>query len=429
MSALVTAAIAAVLIGLLCGFYGTFVVVRRMALTGDMISHAVLPGVVAGLVWSGTRNPLVVFGCAAVAGILGSFAMRVMLAHTRLKPDAALALVLSVFFAIGVALVSMFQPAGAMAFLYGQIAAIDGRDLALLAGVTGATFALAPFVFRSLTLVSFDPAFARILGLPVRAIDTVFYAALTVAIIVAMQAVGVVLVTAMLVTPAAAARFCTPTLVRTCGIACMVGALGALAGVGLSSMQSGAPTGPLIALCLAAAFAIAAMFGPHHGWVRQWMRRARNRRRIDEEDFLKFLWHREAGEDGKPAPAVSPGVLRKLQADGKIQSAGQSFPATVRNGPVVLMQEPEAPATLMLTPSGRKDAAKLVRAHRLWEAYLADVADVPRDHVHEEADRAEHWIDEERMREIASRLGTPTTDPHGSPIPPQLEEPGKEGTA
>jgi len=314
-------------------------------------------------------------------------------------------LVLSVFFAIGVALVSMFQPSGAMAFLYGQIAALDGRDLAFLAAVSAATFALAPFVFRSLTMVSFDPAFARILGLPVRAIDTAFYAALTIAIVVAMQAVGVVLVTAMLVTPAAAARFCTPSLTRTCALACAIGAGGALAGVGISSLQSGAPTGPLIALCLAAAFAVAAVFGPHHGWVPVWNRRRHNRRRIEAEDFLKFLWHREHGEAGRAVVTPASKILRKLTADGKI----------------------EVSPTPALTVRGRKSAAKLVRAHRLWEAYLADVADIAPDHVHEEAERAEHWIDDERMREIASRLGTPARDPHGSPIPPPpVDEPEKE---
>jgi len=406
MSALATAGTAAVLIGLLCGFYGTFVVVRRMALTGDMISHAVLPGVVAGLVWSSTRNPLVVLACAAAAGVTGSFVMRVITTRTRLKPDAALALVLSVFFAFGVALVSMFQPSGAMAFLYGQIAALDGRDLAFLATVSAATFALAPFVFRSLTMVSFDPSFARILGLPVKTIDTAFYAALTIAIVIAMQAVGVVLVTAMLVTPAAAARFCTPSLVRTCFLACAIGSAGALAGVGMSSLQSGAPTGPLIALCLAAVFLIAALFGPHHGWMPQWSRRARNRRRIESEDFLKYLWHREDGDTGRPVVTPSPAILRKLMEHGKIDTS----------------------PTPSLTERGRKSALKLVRAHRLWEAYLTDVADIPPDHVHEEAERAEHWIDDQRMREIASRLGTPEIDPHGSPIPPPLDDQEREAT-
>lgn len=267
MNALATAASAAVMIGLLCGFYGSFVVVRRMALTGDMISHAILPGVVAGLAWSGTRNPLVVMACAATSGMLGSLVMRALLTHTKLKPDAALALVLSVFFAFGVAMISMLQPAGAMAFLYGQIAAIDGADLIFLAAACLITFACAPWIFRSLTWVSFDPAFARILGLPVRAMDMAFFAALTIAILIAMQAVGVVLVTAMLVTPAAAARFCTSNLLRTCFIACAIGAGGALVGVMISSRYSGMPTGPVIALCLAAAFLIAAMFGRDHGWL------------------------------------------------------------------------------------------------------------------------------------------------------------------
>lgn len=404
MSAFATAAIAAVLIGLLCGFYGTFVVVRRMALTGDMISHAVLPGVVAGLAWSSTRNPLVVLSCAALSGMLGSLAMRAILTHTRLKPDAALAVVLSVFFAIGVAMVSMLQPAGAMAFLYGQIAAINGKDLAFLAVVSAVTFAIVPFTFRSLTLVSFDPASARILGLPVRAIDTAFYGALTIAILVAMQAVGVVLVTAMLVTPAAAARFCTPNLSRTCWIACAIGAAGALAGVGISSMHSGMPTGPVIALCLAAAFASAALFGPDHGWMPTWSRRRRNLRRIEAEDYLKYLWHRDVGDRDKPEPRVHSSIFGKLIVGGEIDAA------TPPN----------------LTESGRKAASRLVRAHRLWEAYLADVADVPEDHVHEEAERAEHWIDETRMREIERRLGTPEIDPHGKPIPPASDEHGKE---
>lgn len=404
MSALATAATAAVLIGLLCGWFGSFVVVRRMALTGDMISHAVLPGVVAGLAWSGTRNPLVVFGCAAVSGMLGSLVMRMILAHTRLKPDAALAVVLSVFFAIGVAMISVLQPAGAMAFLYGQIAAINGRDLILLAVVSACTFGISPFVFRSLTLVSFDPVAARTLGLPVRAMDTVFYAGLTLAILVAMQAVGVVLVTAMLVTPAAAARFCTPGLSRIVWLACAIGAAGALAGVAISSAYSGMPTGPVIALCLAAAFALAAMFGPDHGWIPSWSRRRRNRRRINAEDYLKYLWHLEAGDLEKTQPEVAPSVRRALVGDGCIDTATPP----------------------KLTDAGRKAAAKLVRAHRLWEAYLAEVADVADDHVHEEAERAEHWIDESRMREIERRLGTPTLDPHGSPIPPANHPDGRE---
>ena len=230
MTALGSALAAALLLGIASGLLGTFVVVRRMALTGDMVSHAVLPGVVAGIAWSATRNPLLVLGCAVAAGLAGSAVMAAILRTTRLKPDAALALVLAVFFAIGIAMISKLQPAGVQAFLYGQVAAIDRGDLQLLLWVTAATVILVPWQFRVLRLVSFDPAFARLLGFSVRLIDSAFFLLLTVVIVIAMQAVGVVLVTAMLVTPAAAGRFCTHSLWKTAVLACAFGAAGGVVG-------------------------------------------------------------------------------------------------------------------------------------------------------------------------------------------------------
>ena len=142
--AVASALIAAVLLGIVCGLLGTFVVIRRMALTGDMLSHAVLPGIVLGLAWNPDRNPLVVLACAVVAGVIGSMSMTAILRNTKLKADVALALVLSVFFALGIAMISRLQPAGVQAFLYGQVAAIDRNDLLLLSGVSLLTVILIP---------------------------------------------------------------------------------------------------------------------------------------------------------------------------------------------------------------------------------------------------------------------------------------------
>jgi len=179
MTALQYALIAALLLGTVSGLLGSFVVVRRMALTGDMLSHAVLPGIVAGLAWNESRNPLIVLISAVIAGVLGSLAMNGLLRFTKLKPDAVLALVLSVFFAIGIAMISRLQPAGVQAFLYGQVAAIDRRDLVLLLTVTLASVVLIPLAFRQLCLVSFDAAFARLLGFPVRFFEIAFFLLLT----------------------------------------------------------------------------------------------------------------------------------------------------------------------------------------------------------------------------------------------------------
>ena len=396
MTALFTALIAALLLGVACGLLGSFVVVRRMALTGDMLSHAVLPGVVAGLAWSETRNPLWVLAAAVLAGVFGTFVMSGILRSSKLKPDAALALVLSVFFAIGIAMISRLQPSGVQAFLYGQVAAIDRRDLMLLLAVTALSATLVPLTFRALSLVSFDASFARLLGFPVRAFEIAFFLLLTVVIVIAMQAVGVVLVTAMLVTPAAAARFCTHSLAKTTAIACAIGAAGGCAGVWISSTAGNLPTGPLMALATTALFIGAAVLGPRRGWLPRHLRRHRENQRIASEDVLKALWLREEAP-GLVQPMISKeSLFRKLAAAGWVDLSSPS---------------------VRLTHSGREQAAKLVRSHRLWERYLTDYADYKTDHVHDEAERAEHWIDDGNLIALAKKLGNPLKDPHGKPIP------------
>ena len=396
MSALVAAGLAALLLGVVCGMLGSFVVVRRMALTGDMLSHAVLPGVVAGLAWSETRNPLWVLASAVLAGVVGSLTMHAILRHTKLKPDLALALVLSVFFAVGIAMISRFQPAGVQAFLYGQVAAIDRRDLLLLASVTGLSALLLPLSFRALLMVSFDPSFARLLGFPVRVFETLFFLLLTVVIVIAMQAVGVVLVTAMLVTPAAAARFCTHSLAKTTLIACVIGAAGGMAGVWLSTLGPDRPTGPLMALSTTAIFALAALFGPRRGRVPIWLRRHRERQRIACEDVLKTLWLREENP-GLGGPLISKeSLFRKLAAAGWIDHSR---------------------AAVQLTQSGRAEAAKLVRSHRLWERYLTEYADYKSDHVHDDAERAEHWIAAPDLDLLEKKLAKPPPEPNDTPNP------------
>ena len=414
MTGVTTALIAAVLLGTACGLLGTFVVVRRMALTGDMLSHAVLPGIVIGLALDPDRNPLLVLFCAVVAGVVGSWAMHSIVRHTRLKPDAALALVLSVFFALGIALISRLQPPGVHAFLYGQIAAIDRSDLWLLAAVCAATLILVPLMFRVLSVISFDTSFSRLIGLRVKPVEILLYLLLSVVIVVAMQAVGVVLVTAMLVTPAAAARFCTNTLHKMAVIACTLGALGGTIGVGISARHEGMPTGPLMALSVTTLFAIALLFGKRRGLLPTHLRKRHEAVRILGEDVLKKLWYSEelAGRETSLTEAEF-----KQSLPGSIQSAFRKLRDASHIGITDFK--------VNLTPSGRKRAAELVRAHRLWERYLTERGGFKPDHVHDPAERAEHWLDDEGRRMLEENLGHPTVDPHGSPIPtiPESEVP------
>jgi len=410
MTATSSALIAAILLGIVCGLLGTFVVVRRMALTGDMLSHAVLPGIVIGLAWDPDRNPLVVLACAVVAGVLGSMTMTALLRSTRLKPDAVLAVVLSVYFALGIAMISRLQPAGVQAFLYGQVAAIDRSDLLLLGVVSILTVTLVPLAFRIIGIVSFDPAFSRLMGLPVRWIEVGFFLLLTIVIVIAMQAVGVVLVTAMLVTPAAAARFCTASLPKTALLACIFGAAGGAIGVWISADRAGLPTGPVMALSVTGVFLTAGLLGKRGGWLPRVFRRHRERTRILGEDILKRLWQHEE-TSGAPNPQEES-HFRKILT-GNCSAAFRKLSAaslvTIEN------------AMVHLTPAGRKRAAELVRSHRLWERYLTERASYKPDHVHESAERVEHWLDDAGRKRLEERLGNPSVDPHGSRIPPETE--------
>ena len=410
MTAASSALIAAILLGVVCGLLGTFVVVRRMALTGDMLSHAVLPGIVIGLAWNPDRNPLIVLACAVVSGVIGSMTMTAILRSTRLKPDAVLAVVLSVYFALGIAMISRLQPAGVQAFLYGQVAAIDRSDLLLLGVVSLLTVTLIPLAFRIIGIVSFDPAFSKLMGLPVRWIEVGFFLLLTIVIVIAMQAVGVVLVTAMLVTPAAAARFCTASLPKTASLACLFGAVGGAIGVWISADRVGLPTGPVMALSVTGVFLTAGLFGKRGGWLPRVYRRHRERTRILGEDILKRLWQHEE-TSGAPNP-LGESHFRKLLA-GNLPAAFRKLSATS----LVSIEN----AMVHLTPAGRKRAAELVRAHRLWERYLTERASYKPDHVHESAERVEHWLDDAGRKRLEERLGNPSVDPHGSPIPPETE--------
>jgi len=411
-TALESALLAALLLGLCCGSLGAFVVVRRMALTGDMLSHAVLPGIVAGIVWNGSRNPMLVLATALVAGMAGTGVMHALQRTTRLKPDAALGIVLSVFFAAGIALISMRQPSGVQAYLYGQFAAVDPRDLMMLAGVTLLTLTVIAGLFRVLHVSSFDAGFARLLGYPVAWIERLFFFLLAAAIVVAMQAVGVVLVSAMLIAPAAAAQRLSRKFGRVVLLSCLLGAAGAVGGVAVSNMRAGLSTGPMIALSVTAVFFVVTLVSPIDGLVVKTWRHRAMRRRIERENGLKAVF-RALEKDGFRHDAV-PLVALAMQGGSTLPAAAKRVRGLVARGDAIWTG---GRSGVLLTAAGRRRAEEVVRNHRLWERYLTERADYAPDHVHDDAERVEHWIDEDKVRRLEETLDFPEKDPHGRPIP------------
>jgi manganese/zinc/iron transport system permease protein len=286
-----------VLLGLSCGITGSFVVVRKMALLGDTLSHAVLPGVALGFMWNMSKDPLAILLGATAAGILGTYTVSLLKRYSRIKEDAALGIVLSAFFAIGITLLTILQrlpggnKSGIDKYLFGQAAAISPADLILI-GIVTLTVLIAVFVFYKEFLVSsFDPGFARATGVRENLFSHVIMFLLAFVVVVSIQAVGVVLVSAMLITPASAAYLIAKRMHTMIALAALFGILSGLAGAFFSFLGSNLPTGPFMVVSASLMFSVAFFFAPRNGLLIRWHRFRNQRRRTVRENMLKAVFH------------------------------------------------------------------------------------------------------------------------------------------
>ncbi|MEW6158812.1 MAG: metal ABC transporter permease [Verrucomicrobiota bacterium] len=407
-----------ILLGICCGLLGSFIVVRKMALVGDALSHAVLPGVALGFLWNMTRDPVAIFVGATLAGLIGTTVVGLIKHTTRLKEDTALGMVLAGFFSIGVCLLTRIQQlptgnkSGLDKFLFGQAAAIGSRDLALMIVVTVLTVVLIALFYKEFLVTSFDAGFARVLGFPTQLIHHALMLMLAFAVVVALQAVGVVLVSAMLITPAAAAYLLTDRMHRMLFLAAVFGLVAGAVGAFFSFLGANLPTGPFMVLGASTVFLLAFVFGPRHGvLVRWWMQRSRAKR-TERENSLKSLYHvledREFRGEGVSLEALA---ARRRET---IEEAKHRVLQLSRHGLVTLHGEDD---TVFFTPDGWQRACAIVRNHRLWELYLTNAAQIAADHVHEDAEKIEHVLGEEVVRQLERGLQYATRDPHGRPIP------------
>ena len=328
-------ALGAAALGLASGALGSFAVLRRQSLLGDAISHAALPGIALAFLLTGRRAPLVLLLGAAIAGWLGTLATMGIVRSSRIKEDSALGIVLSVFFGFGLVLLTYVQrrpdasQAGLDTFLFGQAATLLERDVWTIALLGGATLLGVALLWNPFKLLTFDPDYAATLGFPVRVLDVILTSLLVVAIVIGLQTVGVVLMSAMVVAPAAAARQWTDRLGVMVPLA---GVLGAAAGVGgaiASSSVERLPTGPTIVVFLSVLVAVSVAFAPRRGVVWDWARQRRNRRRIQTDATLRDLHalaaHHEDPEHGHPV-----GVLQAMR--GGEGSASRSLEALGAQG-------------------------------------------------------------------------------------------------
>jgi ABC-type Mn2+/Zn2+ transport system permease subunit/Mn-dependent DtxR family transcriptional regulator len=407
----------AVLMGLGCGLVGSFLVVRKLALVGDTLAHAVLPGVVGGFLWANGRDPLSIFVGALIAGLCGMGVLYWLQKRLHIREDSALGIVLSGFFGLGIVMLTMVQrmnipgKGGLDRFLFGQAAAMLSGELILMSIVIAITWIIIMLFYRPLVALSFDGVFARSVGIPRKFLDGLFMVLLTAVVVVSLKAGGVVLVAALLITPAATAQLVSRRMSVLIALAVIFSVLSTTSGAFFSSLTPGMPTGPCMVLVAGILFGVVLLFAPTTGILGRLFLRRKTRARIADENALKaifrFLEDREfsapsfSSRDLRHSLHLSPEQMRILMR--KLEREGYALPIDRDH--------------FNITTLGWKKACSIVRKHRMWELYLERAANYSADHVHEDAERVEHILDPQLLQDLEKRLGHPEVDPHGKRIP------------
>jgi len=425
-----------VTVGALCGIaaalLGNFLVLRRMSMLGDAISHAVLPGLAIAFLWSGSRSGWPMFVGAAVVGVLTALFTEWIRDSGKVDEGASMGVVFTSLFALGLLLI--VQAADRVdldpsCVLYGAIEltpldriAIGSWQIpqaaATLAVVAMLNAAFVTLFFKELKLAAFDPALGTTAGFNSRLLHYALMVLVAITAVASFEAVGNILVVAMLVVPPATAYLMTDRLwlmvllsAVLAVIAAILGHLGALVIPQFFGLQSTTTAG-MMAVAAGGVLAIAALFAPRYGLVTTFVRRSILSWGILADDAVALLYRRSE---------------RGL---GPVRTALLADELLARRWPLVTAllwlrargQVARNPAGYVLTPTGSTRARNLVRSHRLWEQYLVTEAGVGTDRIHAQAERLEHFTDAATREALNAATRSPQLDPHGSPIPPDATD-------
>lgn len=276
-------ALGSAILGIVGGVLGSFALLRRQSLLGDALSHAALPGICLAYLLIGSKAPLVLLIGAGISGWLGTLLILLIIRETRISEDSALGIVLSVFFGVGIMLLTFVQQrndanqAGLDKYLFGQAATLVASQVSMMAWLGGAALLLTGLLFKEFKLLAFDPDFAGTLGFPTRRLNVLLTSLTVVAVMIGLQTVGVVLMAAMLIAPGAAARQWTNRLGTMLILAAVFGMLAGVSGAVISVTQPRLPTGPMVILSASAIVVVSLLFAPARGIVWDALRRRKDR--------------------------------------------------------------------------------------------------------------------------------------------------------
>lgn len=400
-----------------CALVGCFLVLRRMSMMGDALAHAVLPGLVIAFLLSGSTSILPLFAGAVACGLLTTFLTQTLHQYARVPSDASMGVVFTSMFALGVVLVKKY-----VGGLHFDIACVYEGTLELvslaepIAGVPRPLFnttivlvvnlAVLVLLWKEFKLSSFDPALATTMGISATAMHYLLMTLVAVTAVASFEAVGSILVVAMLIVPAATAHLLTDRLAVMVAIAAAVGVASSVLGY-LAAGYWNTNIAGMMTVAVGVLYGLAVFFSPRYGICSTVLRNLRMSMRVLREDLLAMLYRvEELGSNKRLTTAEA------TEAVGGGWLARRGMKQLEQRGRIVRDHD-----RLQLTDKGREAAKKLVRSHRLWETYLVQTLGMPLDHVHEPAHRVEHFIDEQLRQDLESEVDTTGQDPHGRQIP------------
>ena len=407
------------LLGICAGTVGVFMLLRKRSLVGDVVGHASLPGIAIAFIVmetirpnSGRSLPGLLSGALAT-GIIGVLCTMAIHRYTRLKDDAAMAIVLSVFFGLGITLFTIVQklPTGGQAglrdFIYGNAASIGKTDVQLIAIATAIVLAICCSLFKEFSLLCFDEDYAATQGWPVLRLDLMLMGVVVAVSVIGLQSVGLLLIVAMLIIPATSARFWTDRLGRMTLISATLGGLTAFVGIMVSALFPRLAAGAVIVLVGSVFFLISMTLGIRHGVIRRVLIHHRLRRRVGRHDLLRTFYEcLEPLPKDSDAPITSQSTQQSVEFGRLLTMRSWTtdrlerlLKSAVKDG---LMRRDSV--KYRLTETGNSEAQRVVRNHRLWEIFLITYADIAPSHVDRDADRIEHVLEPELLNELEELL-------------------------
>ena len=407
---LIKSLMAGTMVSMVCGVVGCFIVLRRTSFLADALAHSMLAGVVGGyllmsVAFNADAGAAAMLIGALIAGLITVALVGFVSKYSRLKDDAVIGIMYTGVFALGGVLASIFSHRihiDLYHFVVGDVLSIGERDLWTMAIVASLVLTVVVVFFRQLQLISFDRVMAAAIGIPVLLMDYLLTTCVSVVVVIGVNLVGVILVVALLITPAGTAYLLTDRLKRMLWLSALFGCTSFWGGYWLSVWFNVAP-GSAVVVTGFAQFSLVFVLAPRYGLLAEWLRKMRSVPQTLIEDVLGCILRGQGNRSTLAAISqLVPGrsdqirrALRLLERQRMITRTG---------------------AEVSLTVSGEREAKRLLRAHRLWETYLEQQG-TPATELHERAHRLEHLHDEQAVDYLDDKLGHPLRDPHGAEIP------------